>query len=290
VGLDNFDPYYPREHKERNLVDLREQPRFALRELDLRDAAGVREAVAADRPDAVAHLAAMCAVRYSVQHPLVYGEVNVQGSLNLLDAVRLAGVRRIVLASSSSVYGADTPVPFREDAAADHPLAPYPASKRAMEHFGHCYHHLWGLNVTVLRFFNVYGPHGRPEMMPWVWSRAIAAGEPLTVYAGGRLQRDWTYIEDIVGGVIASLDRGLEWAVLNLGAGRPVENLRFVGLLEELVGKKAVLRDVPAPPSEPPVTYADVSRAAELLNYRPTTPVEEGLARFVAWLRSFGLI
>lgn len=285
VGLDNFNDYYPIHHKRRNVADLGPSSRFTLVEGDLRDADLLRRLFERQPPDAVAHLAAMAAVRYSVRHPLIYGEVNVQGSMNLLDAARHIGRPRMVLASTGSVYGANTPVPFSEEAPADRPLAPYPASKRAMEVIAHSYHHLWGLPTTILRFFNVYGPHGRPDMMPWHWTESILRDETLTLFNGGRLQRDWTYIDDIVRGFVAALDAGFEYEIINLGCGRPVDNLYFVRTLEQLLDRETRIVDVPAPPSEPLITYADTSKAGRLLGYRPTVPVEEGLARFVEWYR-----
>jgi UDP-glucuronate 4-epimerase len=290
IGFDNLNPYYPVERKERNLADLRPLPRFTFTQGDLRDAELLRGLFEQHRPDAVAHLAAMAAVRYSIQHPLLYGEVNVQGSMNLLDAARLSGQPRVVLASTGSVYGSDTPVPFVETAPADRPLAPYPASKRAMELFAHTYHHLWGLPTTVVRFFNVYGPHGRPDMMPWQWTQQILRGEPLNLFNGGRMKRDWTFIDDIVAGFIAALDAGLAFEILNLGCSRPVENLAFVSILEQLLGRSAQRNDTPAPASEPIITYADVTKARRLLGYEPKVNVEEGLARFVEWLRVERLI
>jgi UDP-glucuronate 4-epimerase len=289
IGFDNLNDYYPRVHKERHLADLLSERHFTCITGDLRDGVLLRDLFQQHRPDAVAHLAAMAAVRYSVQHPLVYGEVNVQGSLNILDAARQIGQPRLVLASTGSVYGADTPVPFLETASADHPLAPYPASKRAMELFAYTYHHLWGLPTTILRFFNVYGPHGRPDMMPWRWTEQILQGETLTLYQGGHLQRDWTYIDDIVAGFLAALDAGLSYEIVNLGCSRPVENLRIVQILEEILGCKSRSVDVPAPASEPLITYADISKARRLLGYEPKVAVEEGLTRFVDWLRATGL-
>jgi UDP-glucuronate 4-epimerase len=216
--------------------------------------------------------------------------VNVQGTLNLLDAARHSGTPRFVLASTGSTYGQDTPVPFKESAPADHPLAPYPASKRAMEMFAHGYHHLWKLPTTILRFFNVYGPHGRPDMMPWMWSRAISRGEPITLYAGGKLKRDWTYIDDIVAGFTAALDRGLDYEVINLGGSHPVENLEFIRILEELLGRKANIVDTPTPLSELMISYADITKARKLLGYDPKVDVREGLKRFVGWMRAEGLL
>jgi UDP-glucuronate 4-epimerase len=290
VGVDNLNDYYAIEHKHRHLKDLRGDSRFCFVQADLRDAPLMLRLFQEHRPGAVAHLAAMAAVRYSVQHPLIYGEVNVQGTMNLMDAARQVGCPPMVLASTGSVYGADTPTPFREEAPAALPLAPYPASKRAMELMAHAYHHLWKIPTTVVRFFNVYGPHGRPDMMPWQWSQDIAAGRPLKLFGGGHLMRDWTYVDDIIRGFTAALDRRLAWEIVNLGCGNPVENLRFVQILESLVGRKAAVEDVPTPPSEPVVTYADISKAGRLLEWRPQVQVEEGLSNFVRWLRAEALL
>lgn len=290
VGLDNLNDYYPLEHKQRHLRDLIGDPRFTFVEGDLRDADLLLLLFKQYQPAAVAHLAAMAAVRYSVQFPLLYGSINVQGSVNLLDAARQTTGCACVLASTGSSYGAVTPVPFQESAAADRPLAPYPASKRAMELFAHSYAHLWKLPTTILRFFNVYGPHGRPDMMPWKWAQQIHNGEPITLYNNGHLHRDWTYIDDIVAGFISALDKPFPYEIINLGCGNPVENTRFVEILEQLVGRKANIIDTPCPPSEPLITYADTTKAKQLLGYDPKIPIEEGLSRFVAWLRAENLL
>jgi UDP-glucuronate 4-epimerase len=290
IGLDNLNDYYPRVHKDRHLADLLPERNFTFVEADLRDAPRLKGLFAEHRPAAVAHLAAMAAVRYSIQHPLIYGEVNVQGSMNLLDAARLNGNPRMVLASTGSVYGADTPVPFVETAPAAHPLAPYPASKRSMELFAHCFHNLFKTPVTIARFFNVYGPQGRPDMMPWIWSQMILKGETLTVWNGGRIRRDWTYIDDIVAGFVAALDAGLSFEIINLGCGRPVANIDFVRTLERVLGRQARIEDAPAPASEPPISFADTSKAARLLGYSAKVNVEEGLARFIEWARATGVI
>jgi len=290
IGHDSMDGYYALEHKQRHLSDLLSNSRFTFIKADLRDAAALRELLAKEKPDAVAHLAAQAAVRFSVQNPLIYGQVNVQGTMNLLDAARHLGRPKCVLASTGSTYGKDTPVPFKETAAADRPLAPYPASKRSMELFAHSYHHLWKLPTTILRFFNVYGPHGRPDMMPWKWSQMISSGEPITLYGGGKLKRDWTYIDDIIAGFIAALDRELEYEIINLGCSQPVENLEFLKILEELLGRKAKIIDTPTPPSEPLITFADISKARQLLGYEPKVNVREGLTRFVQWMRQEKLL
>jgi UDP-glucuronate 4-epimerase len=286
VGLDNFNTYYALEHKHRHLKDLLPNDRFTLVKEDLVNAAALKEIVANYKPDAIAHLAAMAAVRYSVEHPLIYGEINVQGSMNLMDAARQIGRPRMVMASTGSLYGADTPVPFKETATADRPLAPYPASKRAMELMAHSFHHLWKLPITIVRFFNVYGPHGRPDMMPWQWSKMILKGETLKLYNSGNLKRDWTFIDDIVAGFIAALDKGLDWEVMNLGCSNPVSNTEFVETLESLLGKKAKWVDAPTPESEPLITYADISKARALLGYEPKVGVREGLRRFIEWARA----
>jgi UDP-glucuronate 4-epimerase len=290
IGFDNLNDYYALEHKERHLSDLLPQPRFRFIKGDLSDAPTLRELLLTNKPDAVAHLAAMAAVRYSVQHPLMYGQVNVQGTMNLLDAARHLGKPRCILASTGSTYGKDTPVPFKETAPADRPLAPYPASKRAMELLAHSYHHLWNLPTTILRFFNVYGPHGRPDMMPWMWSQMIQSGKPITLYGNGKLKRDWTYIDDIVAGFIAALDKGVEYEIINLGCSQPVENSHFVQILEELVGRKAEIIDTPTPPSEPLISYADITKARQILNYDPKVNAREGLTRFVRWMRQENLL
>jgi UDP-glucuronate 4-epimerase len=290
IGFDNLNDYYPLEHKERHLSDLLPQSRFQFIKGDLSDAPALRELLLKNKPDAVAHLAAMAAVRYSVQYPLMYGQVNVQGTMNLLDAARHLGKPRCILASTGSTYGKDTPVPFKETAPADRPLAPYPASKRAMELLAHSYHHLWNLPTTILRFFNVYGPHGRPDMMPWMWSQMIHAGKPITLYGNGKLKRDWTFIDDIVAGFIAALDKGLEYEIINLGCSQPVENSQFVQILEELVGRKANIIDTPTPPSEPLISFADITKAREMLGYSPKVKAREGLTRFVSWMREQNLL
>jgi len=291
VGFDNFDPYYDRVHKERHLRDLLPKKGFTFSEADLRDVDAMAAIFQRHRPEAVVHLAAMAAVRYSVKHPLVYGHVNVQGTMNLLDAARLCDPQiRFVIASTGSVYGTSTPVPFTETAAADRPLASYPASKRAMELMAHSFHHLFKIPTTIVRFFNVYGPYGRPDMMPWQWTLDILAGKPLTLYGAGKLKRDWTYIDDIVAGLILALEKPLPFEIINLGCSNPVENVRFVQVLEGLLGRKAEIVDTPTPASEPQISYANVAKARELLGYSPKVQVETGLANFIGWMREEKII
>jgi UDP-glucuronate 4-epimerase len=292
VGIDNFDPYYDRSHKDRHLHDLLPHQNFTFIEADLRNPDHVLQIFQQHQPQRVAHMAAMAAVRYSMAHPLIYGHVNVQGTMNLLDAARQTSSPACVLASTGSVYGTSTPVPFKEDAPADRPLAPYPASKRAMELLAHCYAHLWKLPTTIVRFFNVYGPHGRPDMMPWQWTLDILSDKPLTLYNAGHIKRDWTYIDDIVHGLTLALDHppASTYEILNLGCSNPVENLRFIEVLESLLHKKATIINTPTPPTEPLITYADTTKAHTHLGYTPQTQIETGLANFITWMREENII
>ncbi len=287
VCLDNFNDYYDPARKRANVAAFITHPRCSLVEADVRD----REGLAAlfERVggfDAIAHLAAMAGVRASVPRAVLYTEVNVLGTVHLLDLARDYGVGNFVFASTSSVYGRTRRLPFVEDDVADRPLAPYPATKRACEMMGHAYHNMHGLNFTALRFFSVYGPRGRPDMMPYRIVHRLVHDQIITLFEGGRMRRDWTYVDDIVQGVVAALDRPLGYEVINLGRGEPIWMDRFVRILEALVGKKARLETPPAPASEPPVTYADIGKARRLLDYRPMTSVEEGLARLWAWYQA----
>jgi len=288
VGIDNFDPYYPRAQKERNLRELRNFSQFQFAELDVRDADALLMLFQKHEFSGVAHIAAMAAVRYSVQNPLVYAGVNVGGTANLLDAARRTSKPNCVLVSTGGVYGGDTPVPFDEDAPAVHPLAPYPASKRAMELLAHSFAHSYELPITIARLFNVYGPHGRPDMMPWKWCQKIARGEPITLFDGGNLKRDWTFIDDISRALLLALDKPFDWEIVNFGGGAPIENARFVSILEELVGHQAQVINELTPKSEPLETWANIEHAKRLYGWEPQVGVEEGLRRFVEWMREMG--
>ncbi len=284
-GLDNFNDYYDPGRKRANAALLAAHPRFVMHEVDVRDAEAVMRVVMEGRFDAVAHLAAMAGVRYSIERAPLYTDVNIRGTVNLLEAVRRAGVPHVVFASTSSVYGRTKRLPFREDDPLGRPLAPYPATKIAGEVMGHAYHNLFGLSFTALRFFSVYGPRGRPDMMPYIITDCVVHGRTFTLYNKGEMYRDWTFVDDIVKGVVAALDRPLGYACINLGRGEPVRMADFVALVESLVGKSARMTTPPAPASEPTITYADISKARRLLDYAPGTPVEEGMAAFWAWYR-----
>ena len=281
VILDNFDPYYDPAIKRENIDAL--GGTGIVVEGDVRDEAAVEALFAAHPITRVAHLAATSGVRYSVERGRLYADVNTAGTVTLMDAARKHGVSAFVLGSTSNVYGQTARIPFVEDDPAAMPLSPYPASKRAAELFAHSYHHVFGLNVTVLRFFNVYGPHGRPDMMPLRAIRAILDGTTIEMYDGGLLERDWTYIDDIVDGIVAALKEPLGYEILNLGYGAPITLKAFIRIYEQLIGRAAVTRDVPSPPTEPRITYCDNSRARRLLGFAPKVDIETGLTKTWEW-------
>jgi UDP-glucuronate 4-epimerase len=286
VGLDNFNDYYDPARKRANVAALTAHPRFTLHEADVRDEETIKHICAGGGFDAVAHLAAMAGVRYSIERAPLYVDVNVRGTVNLLEAARKSGVPHFVFASTSSVYGRTELLPFREDEPLGQPLAPYPATKIAGEVMGHAFHNLFGLTFTAVRFFSVYGPRGRPDMMPYHIADCIVHDREFKLFEAGEMFRDWTYVADVVSGVVAAVDRPLGYEVLNLGRGEPVRMADFVELVEELVGKPARMTTPPAPPSEPPITYADISKARALLEYDPKTSVREGLAHMWEWYRA----
>lgn len=286
VGVDNFNDYYSPARKRANVALLTPHPHFTLHEADIRDGEEMERICTGASFDVVVHLAAMAGVRYSIERAPLYTDVNIRGTVNLLEAARKGGIPHFVFASTSSVYGRTRQLPFREDDPLGRPLAPYPATKIAGEVMGHAYHNLFGLSFTALRFFSVYGPRGRPDMMPYHITECIVHDREFALYEGGEMYRDWTYIADIVAGVVAAADRPLGYEVVNLGRGEPVRMRDFVELIEELVGKKARMTTPPAPPSEPPITYADISRARALLDYSPTTSVAEGMRQFWDWYRA----
>jgi len=288
VGLDNLNDYYPPERKRLNLVEVAREARtpeqFQCITGDIRDRALVARLFEEHDFGAVIHLAAMAGVRVSVEDPWLYYDVNLTGTLNLLEAVRAQSRRAtFVLASTSSAYGRTEVLPFIESDHADRPLAPYAASKRAAEMLGFTYHHLHGLDFTALRFFTVYGPRGRPDMMAYKVLDSAFGGDAVPYYNGGQMHRDWTFVDDIVSGIVAAADRRLGYEVINLGRGEPVLLADFVATLERLAGKKPELIDKPMLDADVGYTYADISKARRLLDYAPTVSVEEGTRRFFDW-------
>ncbi|HUW52803.1 MAG TPA: NAD-dependent epimerase [Rhodanobacter sp.] len=304
-GFDNHNDYYDPALKEARLAQFIDHPHYTHHRADLADAAAVDRTFAAFRPQRVANLAAQAGVRYSLQHPQVYASSNLVGFVNILEACRHGDVEHLVYASSSSVYGANRKLPFAVEDAVDHPVSLYAATKKANELMAHTYSHLYCLPTTGLRFFTVYGPWGRPDMSPMLFADRISRGEPIDVFNYGRHSRDFTYIDDIVEGVIRTLDRvaqpdpgydpmqpspGLSSApyrLYNIGNDQPVQLLRFIELLEQNLGRTVEKRLLPMQPGDVSDTWADVSALRRDVGYAPNTSIEDGVARFVAWYRGY---
>lgn len=284
VGLDNFNNYYDPTRKRQNVARLAKYPAFCLIEGDVRHRQAMFDMLDEQRVDAIAHLAAMAGVRNAVLHPELYVDVNLNGTQNLMDAARtIGGVDNFVFASTSSVYGNTDVIPFVETDPCDRPLQPYAAAKRAAEILGHSYHHLYGLNFTVLRFFTVFGPFGRPDMMAYLLADSIYKGKQIPLYDNGQMYRDWTYIDDNVDGVVAAIDRPLGYEIINLGRGEPTLLETFVHYMEELSGRQANLVPAPRLAADFVRNEADISKARQLLDYNPSISVEEGVRRFWEW-------
>lgn len=283
VIVDNFDNYYDPAIKQKNVAGLR--PQVPIFTADIRDTDAMADIFKAHNVTRVVHMAGQAGVRNSIEQGAMYADVNTTGSVGLMNLARQHDVSVFVQASTSSVYGNTQRIPFTEDELPDFPLAPYPASKRAAELFAHSYYQLFGLNTTVLRFFNVYGPNGRPDMMPLRVIDAILHDRTIPIYDAGKLERDWTYIHDVVDGVVAALDKPLGFEIINLGYGHPTPLTRFIEIYEGLIGKKAITEAVPTPASEPRITYCDNTRARKLLGFDPQTPIADGLAQVWAWYR-----
>lgn len=284
VVADSLDDFYDPAVKRRNLRRAGAHPAFTLVEADIRDEAAMQDAAARHGVDAIVHLAARAGVRPSIEQPLLYQSVNGTGTTVMLEVARRRGVKNFLFGSSSSVYGESGEVPFREDMRVDRPVSPYAATKKANEELCFTYHHLYGLPVTCLRFFTVYGPRQRPEMAIHKFARAIRDGRPVTLYGDGSSRRDYTYVDDVVDGVAAALDRPQPYEVVNLGGSRTTSLGDLVAMLEERLGRAAVVERLPAQPGDVTITYADVSRAHRLFGYTPRVPIEEGLDRFTRWL------
>jgi UDP-glucuronate 4-epimerase len=293
VGVDNVNTYYDVRLKQARLDRLATQTGFAFQRLDIADRTAM-EALAATHPDirVIVHLAAQAGVRHSLQDPHAYVHSNVMGQLVVMEvARRLPALQHLVYASTSSVYGANRALPFRETDRVDKPLSLYAATKRADELMSHAYAHLFGLPQTGLRFFTVYGPWGRPDMAYYSFARAIAAGEPITLYDDGRLKRDFTYIDDIVAGIVGCLEQPPLATppdrVLNIGNNRAEEVRTLVGLLEQELGRKAVVRMAPRPAADVEETFASVDAVGALTGFVPRTPLAEGIAKFAAWFKEW---
>jgi UDP-glucuronate 4-epimerase len=309
VGLDNMNAYYDPALKEARRAELaRAFPEFRFVKLDLADRGGMRELFSEHSFPYVVHLAAQAGVRYSLVDPQAYIDANIQGFLNVLEGCRHHGCRHLVFASSSSVYGANTRLPFSVHQNVDHPISLYAASKKANELMAHTYSHLFRLPATGLRFFTVYGPWGRPDMAMFIFASAIVEGRPIRLFNSGKMRRDFTYIDDVSEAVVRLVDRIPEgsagwsgdapdpgtsaapWRVYNIGNNNPVDVPHVVTLLEQAFGCSAVRQNAPMQPGDVPETYADVDNLMRDIGFRPSTSIEEGIGRFVAWFRAYNRI
>ena len=287
VGLDNLNNYYDVGLKEARLAILRAAPRFEFAKTDLADAAAVKGVFASGRFDAVVNLAAQAGVRYSIENPRAYVDANVVGFLNILEAARHHGTGHLVYASTSSVYGMNTDLPYKETHDTDHPVSLYAATKKANEVMAHAYAHLFNIPSTGLRFFTVYGPWGRPDMALFKFTKGILAGEPIPVFNEGRMVRDFTYIDDIVEGIVRVVDRPSPYRIFNIGNSNRVELMRYIRAIEAAVGKPAKLDLLPMQAGDVMATEADTSALETFTGFKPRTPVEEGVRRFVQWYREY---
>lgn len=285
ICLDNFDPFYDPALKRSNLALARQNSRFRLFEGDLRDPGLIEKIFQEEEIDLVAHLAARAGVRPSVKEPALYAEVNIRGTIHLLEACRKNGVGRFVFASSSSVYGNNSKVPFSEEDPVDNPISPYAATKKSGELLCHTYHHLYGVDIACLRYFTVYGPRQRPEMAIHHFTRSIDEGKKISIFGDGESLRDYTYIDDAIEGTLGALFREHGYQIYNLGESQTIRLSQLIQVIEDQIGKKAIIEHFPEQPGDVKHTYADIRKARERLGYNPQTNIREGVARFVHWYR-----
>lgn len=285
VGVDNFDDFYDPKIKRSNLSECLKNENFQLDETDIRDGAAMDKAVS-DGIEIIVHLAAKAGVRPSIAQPLLYADVNINGTMVLLEAAKKHKVDKFIFGSSSSVYGNNKKVPFSEDDNVDFPISPYAATKKAGELICHTYHHLYAINVTCLRFFTVYGPRQRPDLAIHKFAKLIEQGKPIPVYGDGTMSRDFTYIDDIIDGTVVATNKCSGFSIYNLGESRPIKVNDLVAEIEKALGKKAVKEYLPPQPGDVERTFADVTKAVNELGYKPSTTIQDGLAKFVEWLRA----
>jgi UDP-glucuronate 4-epimerase len=281
--IDDFNAFYDPKLKRENVEPHLDNPNFTLHELDIRDLDAVRKAIEAERPEVVCHLAARAGVRPSIEEPILYEEVNCLGTLNILESVKGLGLKNFVFAASSSVYGLNSKSPFSEEDPITMPISPYASTKRAGELMAFTYSHLYDIPVTCLRFFTVYGEAGRPEMAVANFTRHIYDGTVLEVYGDGSAVRDFTYIGDIIDGVIGSVYKPFKYEIINIGGSKTIDVSGLISTIEDKLGKKAKIKYLEAAPGDVPLTYADVSKAGSLIGYAPKVSVDEGVERYVKW-------
>ncbi len=282
-GVDNFDPFYDRRIKEKNMESFINNPNFRFYEIDINDFKSLKQIFFENRFDIVIHLAAKAGVRPSIEDPIGYYKTNVLGTLNVLEAMKEGGCKKMIFASSSSVYGNNEKIPFSEDDRVDNPISPYAASKKAGELLCHTYHHLYGFDIFCLRFFTVYGPRQRPDLAIHKFTKLIINGKPIPFYGDGSSERDYTYIDDIVDGVICAIDKLKGYEIFNIGESRTISLIKMVQTLEKVIGKKAVLNKIPFPKGDVKKTYADITKARSKLGYNPKYSFEEGIKEFIDW-------
>ncbi|MGK7889482.1 MAG: NAD-dependent epimerase [Leptolyngbyaceae cyanobacterium] len=299
-GIDNLNDYYSVQLKHDRLHQLEGCPQFCFRQLDLADRQGIQQLFEQEKFDYVIHLAAQAGVRYSLQNPHAYADSNLTGFLNILEGCRHNPVQHLIFASSSSVYGANTKVPFTVADSVDHPVSLYAATKKANELMAHSYSHLYQIPISGLRFFTVYGPWGRPDMAYFKFVDAIAGDRPIDVFNNGKMKRDFTYIDDVVEGIVRlmpnppksvnvadSINSQARYQIYNIGNNQPVELMKFIEVIETAMGKKAQKNMLPMQPGDVPMTYADVEALSEAVGFAPNTPLEVGISKFVAWYKEY---
>lgn len=285
TGIDNFDPFYDASIKKKNMEHNLSDQNFTFYHADIREKSEMENILKNNEIDTIIHLAARAGVRPSIQDPLLYQDVNIRGTMNLLELSKDYDIKNFVFGSSSSVYGINEKIPFGEEDPVDKAISPYAATKKACETFCYTYHHLYGIPITSLRFFTVYGPRQRPEMAIHKFTRSIDEGKVIEMFGDGKSRRDYTYISDIVNGIMAAADKKLGYEIINLGNSNVVELRYLIQLIEENLGKSAFIKKMPDQPGDVPVTFADISKAQKLLGYEPGVRIEEGIENFVKWYK-----
>ncbi|MEM3373885.1 MAG: GDP-mannose 4,6-dehydratase [Candidatus Woesearchaeota archaeon] len=285
ICLDNFNDYYDPEIKRKNILHNLKNKNYVLIKADIRDYDKLKEVFKNYKPNKVVHLAARAGVRPSLENPFIYEETNVNGTLNLLELSKDYKVKNFVFASSSSVYGNNKKVPFSEDDKTDNAISPYAATKKAGEVLCYTYSYLYNLNSSCLRFFTVYGPRGRPDMAPYMFTKNILEGKPIKVYGDGSSKRDYTYVSDVVSGIIAALEKNFKYEIFNLGNSNTVSLNELIKTIEEITGKKAIIKREKMPKGDVPLTYADITKSKRLLGYEPKTNIKEGMQKFYEWYK-----
>lgn len=286
IGVDNFNSYYNPQLKEDRNAILEKYNNYKLYREDITDQETLEKIFIKEEIDVICHLAAQAGARYSIDNPVKYVQTNIQGTLNVFEAARLKGIKNIIFASSSSVYG-NNPVPWREEQAADQPINPYGASKRATEILAYTYHYLYGLHMTMLRYFTVYGPWGRPDMAYFKWADEIMRGQSIDVYNNGKMKRDFTYIDDIVTGTLSALDNPQPYEIYNLGNSHSEEIGTMIQFIEQGLGKTAQKNLLPLQPGDFLENFADIAKAKKDLGFEPKTALEEGIKKFVGWYKEY---